>query len=224
MITQMDNNDPQKRKMKKDQNPPPVTLSNRCVETSAQINHVLSVMAMTSASLANYKRQGYSEETKEHPLKLSEGELALEKTLWAACSRMEKILDDDARWDDTFQRKVEKEYDELHKLQMDAIEQQKRAAAEVVSPHFRYRPDLKRLRNGQWMAILGNDDQLEFAIYGIGDSAQQAMEEFDMVFNKGVPASVFQFALKREAALNNGTEHPTFPNQEQVNEKSNDKE
>jgi len=222
MVTEMGGNQPsQNRKMK---NPPAVSLSNRCVETGNQIQNVLQVMGMTATSLANYKRQGYAEDKVEHPLKLSEGELALEKTLWAACARMEKILDDDARWDDTFQRKIEKEYDELHKLQMEAIETQKKAAAEVTSPHFRYRPDLKRLKNGQWMAILGDDTQLEFAVYGIGDSAQMALEEFDNVFIKGVPESVFQFALKREAALNAGTEQPTFPNQEQVNEKSNDKE
>jgi hypothetical protein len=222
MVTEMGGNQPsQNRKMK---NPPPVTLSNRCVETGNQIQNVLQIMGMTSASLATFKRQGYTEEKEQHPLKMSEGEIALEKTLWAACARMEKILEDDSRWDDTFQRKIEREYDELHKLQMEAIEQQKKAANEVTSPHFRYRPDLKRLKNGQWMAILGDDTQLEFAVYGIGDSAQMALEEFDNVFIKGVPMSVFKYALQREAALDSGTACPNFPNQEQINEKSNDKE
>ena len=97
---------------------------------------------------------------------------------------MQKIMNEDARWNDDFQRKVEKDYNDLHDLQMDAIAKQKAAADEVTSPHFRYRPELHRMRDGRWMALIGDTDHLEFAIYGIGTSAQQALEEFDSVFER----------------------------------------
>ncbi len=229
MDFQMGGNQPsQNTKMKKEKEIPQLALSNRCVETSAQINQVLQVMAMTSASLSNYKRQSFSmfdDEGKsqaKHPLKMTEGELALEKTLWSACARMEKILNDDSRWADDFQRKIEREYDELHALQMKAIAKQKEAADEVTSPHFRYRPDLKRLRDGRWMAILGDVEHLEFAIYGVGVSAHLALLDFDSVFRTGVPASVAAYAQQREAALENGHIVPPFPNKEQTHEKNDD--
>lgn len=205
-----------------------LALSNRCVETAAQIQQVLQVIGLTASALQGGMHRPFNmykedEEAETRPLKMTEGQIALEKTLWAACDRMEKILGEDARWSDEFQRKVEKDYDELHKLQMEAIEKQRAAAAEVTSPHFRYRPDLKRLRDGRWLAILGDDQHLEFAIYGIGNSAQLALEEFDSVFLRGVPASVLRWAANREAAFEAGLNHTeAFPNQDQIHEKNTD--
>lgn len=200
-----------------------VVLSNRCIETQAQMQNLLQVMGMTASALQTHRpafnffnpESGDTPRQQDGPVPMTEGQIALENTLRAACERMEKLLNDDSRWDDTFQRRVEKEYDELHKLQMEMIDGQRAAAAEVTSPHFRYRPELQRLRNGQWMAILGDPAQLEFAIYGIGDSAQQAMEEFDHVFRKGVPKSLAIWLERRAADITAGQETEPFPNQEQ---------
>ena len=86
MDFKMGGNQPsQNTSMKKEKPIQPLALSNRCIETSAQINHVLQVMATTAASLSGYKRQMgmFGEETtpKEHPMQMSEGEIAPEKRL-----------------------------------------------------------------------------------------------------------------------------------------------
>lgn len=204
-----------------------LALSNRCVETSAQIQQVLQVIGLTTGALFGGRSHSMFDEggVPKEQGKLTEGQVAVENTLRAACERMEKILNDDARWSDDFQRKIEKEYDDLHAQQMATIAAQRAAAAELTTPHFRYRPDLHRLRDGRWMAILGDTEKLEFAIYGIGESAQQAVEEFDCAFLKGVPLSVLQWADKREADIEAGRPAMTpFPNQEQIHEKNNDTE
>lgn len=219
----------QNSKMKKNRREPEIkqlALSNRCVETAAQIQQVLQVMAMTSSALFSHRQSLYDESSVPKEVghvNMTEGQVAVENTLRAACERMEKILNDDARWSDSFQRKIEKEYDDLHAVQMSAVAAQQAAAAELVTPHFRYRPDLKRLRDGRWMALLGDESHLEFAIYGIGETAQQAIEEFDSVFLQGVPLSVAQWAAKREADIEAGRPAITpFPNSEQTHEKNND--
>jgi hypothetical protein len=187
-----------------------VDLSNRCVETQAQIRMVSDVIALTTSALSRF--QGGAEEGK---YKDRESEIALDKTLWSACERMQAILNDTTRWDDTFQRKIEKEYNELHELQMVAIDNQRKAAAEVTSPHFRYRPDLKRLVDGRWLVILGDENQLEFAVYGVGTSPQLAMESFDEAFNKGVPPAVVAWCQERETNFESGSKHTKpFPNQQ----------
>lgn len=227
MAIQMGGEVPSKNpKMKKPNHQ--LVLSNRCVETQAQIQNLIQVMGLTSSALQTHRpasffsiESGDTPKQSDGPVPMTEGQIALENTLRAACERMEKILNNDSRWDDTFQRKVEDDYDKLHKLQMEMIDGQKAAAAEVTSPHFRYRPDLQRLQNGQWMAILGDAAHLEFAIYGIGDSAQQAMEEFDHVFRTGVPKSLSIWLERRAADIEAGREPQPFPNQEQ-NEKQND--
>jgi hypothetical protein len=201
---QINQNDPMKKKPFGT-----VQLSNRCVETQAQIFNVLQVMGMTSSALG---RSMFAPE-EERSGKMTEGQIALEATLIAACERMDAILKDPARWDDSFQRKVEKEYEELHALQSSTLEAQRKAAAELTSPHFRYRPDLKRLVDGRWMAILGHEDELQFAIYGIGNSAQEALEDFDAVFTKGIPKSLLPYLSEREQALESGEQTPPFPKQ-----------
>ena len=216
---------PTMRKQKEPQGQ--VVLSNRCIETQAQIQNVLQIMGTTASALSTHRPTNiFGQESGDAPREagpMTEGQIALENTLRNACERMDKILTNDSLWNDEFQRKVEKEYEELHRLQMETIERQKAAAAEVTSPHFRYRPELQKLRNGQWMAILGDAQQLEFAIYGIGDSAQQAMEEFDHVFLKGVPRSLELWLEKRRTDMDDGRTPEPFPNQTQ-NTNTNDNE
>jgi hypothetical protein len=223
MAIQMGSDTPQQNApVKKNDKLGQVVLSNRCLETQAQLAMLMNVMALTSgASMARV----HGEESGPH--KMTEGQIALENTLVAACARADAILADATRWDNSFQTKVEKEYADLHELQMKALEAQRAfseaqraAAAECCTPHFRFRPDLKRLKNGQWLCILGSEDALEFAVYGIGDSAQQSIDEFDTAFTKGVPASVLSWAERREKDLEAGKtlEPPLQENNEQRND------
>jgi hypothetical protein len=209
---------------------PQLALSNRTVETAAQVTHVLHVIGNLAGALSQYQFRPMNLFDVDNggtpkdppPFKMTEGQIALEKTLWAACDRMEKILGDDTRWDSSFQTKVEKDYDELHKLQMDAIEKQRAAAEEVTSPHFRYHPALHRLQDGNGMAVLGDVKRLEFAVYGIGDSAQRALEEFDCVFRQGIPKNVAEWCQGREQDFESKRTLKPFPNKEQTHEKNND--
>lgn len=195
-------------------NLPQVRLSNRCLETQAQIMTVLQVMGMASGALGQFLNW----KDPEHPLKMTEGQIALEKTLWSACERMQNLLDDSARWDNSFQEKVEQEYDKLTKLQTDTLTAQRAAAQEITTPHFRYRPALMRLVDGGWMAIIGDVDHLEFAVYGVGKTVQAAIEDFDEVFLRGVPKSVMAWCNRREENFETGkpTDEP-YPNKEKIN-------
>ena len=199
---------------------PQVQLSNRCIETQQQVLTLLQVMGMTSSALAHTYR--FDEDGRMTKLELTEGQVALEKTLWNACERMNSLLQDTARWDNSFQDKVEKEYNELHALQIETMKAQHAAAAEIIKPHFQYRPALMRTVNGGWMAILGDVDHLEFAVYGIGETAQAALEDFDAVFLNGVPPSVLDYCQKRVKALEAGEPVPPFPNTEKTHEPSDD--
>lgn len=213
--------------MNKNRQPPipQLVLSNRCIETQAQINQLMQVLGMTSSTVGHFVR--LSEESKNP---MPEGAIAVENALVACCERIEKIMHNDSLWDDTFQRRVEKEYDELHKVhaesirnqrattaaQLATIQAQQKAAEEVVSPHFRYRPDFKRMRDGRWMALIGDENNLEFAIFGIGTSMQAALDDFDCMFKRGVPLAVAKHLEERANSLEAGTPVPDYPNENDI--------
>ena len=112
-----------------------------------------------------------------------EARIALENTLIKACDRLDKILSDDRRWSIDYQMGLEDEFKKSHANNVAFLEAQRTAAEEVASPHFQHRPKLAKSQDGQlWIAILGDENDLDNAITGIGRTPEEALQEFDKNF------------------------------------------
>lgn len=194
-------------------------LSQREVLTRFQVDTVLSVIAMTLSGMGHFLRSPndpIDSTTKIVPSN-SEAHIAVENTLQAACARLDQILADEKRWDTKFQDKVEADYEEAHRIQIETYVAQRDAAAEVFSPHFRYRPTLHRLMDGTWCAFLGDLEHMDQGIVGIGQFPREAMEAFDDAFNGIINEKVLAWCKAREHAFEQGTEFTApFPSQEQT--------
>lgn len=155
--------------------------SLREATTAQQTQTLLQVVNTMLMSLGHFIHAPGEEPSEANRL-AGEPRVAAETTFILACEALDNIIKDQSRWSTEFQTKVEKSYLEAHEKNLAFIEAQRRAAEEVASPHFRYRPGLHRLLGGKWCALLGDINNQDHAIMGIGDSPDAAMKNFDEVF------------------------------------------
>jgi len=147
---------------------------------------------------------------------------AAESAFIKCCAALETVLDDSTRWTLEVQNVVESQIKESLRAQAKYFESQTALTEMQRCPHYVYKPYLMPLIDGRFMAFLGDINDLENAIIGIGESPAEALFSFDEVFNKGViPDSMVDWLASREAAAQAGKPMPKFPHeikQEKPNE------
>jgi hypothetical protein len=190
-----------------------VHIEQRAAATRQQIDTLLQVSGLALTALASLRDLSGDEQ-------LLEGEslIAAENTFIRAFDRVDQILADDSRWNMAFQDQVEKDY---HALAAQALEFQKAqtaASKNVGSPHFRYSPKLMKLTDGNWVALLGDPEDLDSCLLGVGSNPAEAITAFDEVFNGNIPKHVQEWLGKQEECTDEGKENPDpFPKYEQKN-------
>lgn len=205
--------------------PAPSQYLHRDLSTQNQLSMLLSVAQCAMNFLTVEEPDLESGETPKETQDLSgETRLAAETTFIKAMAKIDSILDDKNRWGLDYQLALERQYCEDHyermqtfreqqialKLEQKKALAQKMAAEEVSSPHFRYKPVLVQDEdNGQWAAILGDLNDLDHSIIGVGASPAAALRAFDTVFSGGVPEKYRQLVEQREKELND-SKHETL--------------
>jgi hypothetical protein len=173
--------------------PNPIQVLHRDLSTQSQLGMLMSV----SATMMNFIR--VVEKTEEEcglTPHLTEGNIAAENTLVAACERIDSIIKDDKRWGLEFQTRIEELFNKNTELAREVAEGQKklideslareRAQMEVVilsqKPHIVFRPRLFTMPDHTWIAFLGEPADLRSGIMGTGKSPVAALESFDNAF------------------------------------------
>lgn len=188
---------------------PAEVLLHRDLSTGQQINMLLSVCNTMLAALINPERE---HETIPGKRALAgEAHVAAENTFIKACDRLDSIINEKLRWGIGYQLRLEDQYNERHteqlnllKSQQRAEEQRRRSAETVVAPHFRYRPSLLKLETGEWLAFLGNPENLDNAILGLGPNPEAALASFDSAFTGNIAPEIKKWLEQREDDLENG--------------------
>lgn len=179
--------------------------------SSVQINNLLQVIAV----LAQTAKDSESSEggALDGGVKLS-----LHSSIITACSRLDCLLEETARWDVkdyvALSATMQSMYDENTRL----IQEQRAAYAEASSAHNKYKPQLVRLTNGKWLAISGNMNDIDNALVGLGDCPADAIAAFDDMFRGQVNDKVAAIIetdknekSKQQTVDGIGTEGPTQP-------------
>jgi hypothetical protein len=176
---------------------------NREAVTTGQLANALQVCSMTVTALINPWR-GFVEG--EDAPKNPEARIALENTLIKACNRLDEILSDDRRWSVDYQMALEDEFKKSHAQNLRYVEAHASAAEEVASPHYQHRPKLAKSADGKmWVAILGDERDLNNALVGIGRTPEEALAEFDKNFQgKENSPEVIAFLKQRAEQTNYG--------------------
>ena len=188
---------------------PAEVLLHRDLSSSQQVGMLLSICHPLIQVLFSTDRE--AENIPGKRTLSGEARLAAENTFIKVCDRLDTILDDKARWGIDYQLKLEQQYNERHsqqialmEAQQKAAEQQKASAAAVVAPHFRYKPALIPLEDGAWAAFLGNVEDLDSGILGVGPSPGAALKSFDDAFNGELTPAVKNWLEQHEKDLESG--------------------
>jgi hypothetical protein len=184
-------------------------MASREIVTRYQLDSLMQVLGMSSSALAHFLR--IDPNTDKLTACETEARISIENTVRSACERMDTILREESRWSMDFQLDAEKKFSEAQVLNNQLLQKQRDAAAEITSPHFRYRPTMLRLVDGSWCAFLGNIDFMEQGVVGVGDSPAEAIEAFDDAWHGVTNEKVLAWAKQREKHLETGIPLGPFP-------------
>jgi hypothetical protein len=169
--------------------------------TNNQIEGLLRVHAAMTSALA-YVRPG-GDATLE-PALSGESKAAVEVVLWRVCDQLERIVTDPNRWNTTFQKGLELRAESLFKQQQEFLAAQIAASQEVSKPHFKYRPEMKKLQGGGWICFVGDIEKPEEGncIIGVGQTPAEAVEAFDEQFHGRITPYMKKWLAEREQESN----------------------
>ena len=134
---------------------------------------------------------------------------AVQATLITACRRLDMLLEDDSRWGIQGHDRLENHLAGLYHEHAKTLRLQQQQIYELAKPHIRHNPQLGRLNDGSWIAFLGDINDINNAIVGVGGCPAQALEAFDEMFNGRVPSHLQAWIAVREEALQNGLRPPS---------------
>jgi len=174
---------------------PTIVLQTREVMTQAQVMPILHMVQALVSCL-----NGPAFMTDETARKELDGgvKAAMESTIVRACSRLDSILDENPRWTIS-----ESPVEKYLSTQSALAEAQMKLTQHAMKPHQRHKPALIKMSDGNWCAILGDVDDLENAVTGIGRTPQEALEAFDGMFTGQIPPALLDFLNAIKTKLEN---------------------
>jgi|SRR6185295_9539333 len=176
-----------------------VPFPQRDVVTYNQISNLIQVgsFAVSSMIAGNHAEPQKS-------IELDGGCKSSAETLFIkVCDKLDDILNDTDRWTFDSQHTLEGKLEKIYDQQSVFIEEQTKAAREVNTPHFSYRPILNRLPvTGEWLAYIGDLEDLDNAVVGIGKTPREALEAFDSLFTGDpMPDKLVEWLQERQMQL-----------------------
>jgi hypothetical protein len=176
-----------------------IQLPQRDSVTNLQVSTLLNVVMTLTGVLLNPTRENDDPNWRDRK-KLDGGALAAAETTFInVCSRIDEILADKTRWNFEAQNQLESEIAKVYQQQRLALKAQTEATEEISSPHRQYNPKLVKLSDSSWIAILGDENNLDNAIVGVGYSPAEALAAFDGMFKGDLPDSVAHWLAEHEA-------------------------
>lgn len=191
---------------------PNVTLPNRDNSVSQQLGAILTavnILGIVRLNLAEAK----SDET-EGGKTDGGATMAVEASIITACNRIDEMISEGSRWSVDLLDKLETQMLGLYEQQQKMFEAQTRLSDEVAAPHSAARPQLLRLQDGNWAALVG-DPNTASCIIGVGPNPADALKNFDEVFHGGTANLPKAFLEKYENQLGASTIGAPEPKPEQ---------
>ena len=184
----------------------PINLPHRDQVTAFQVQTVLNIVGVLSGVL--HGPPVFIEQNIPQKKELDGGvKNSVETTLIHACSRLDDILTDPARWTFAMQEHLEYKLAALYHEETIWRQAQTRMINEHNSPHYNYNPTIIKLDTNEYIAIMGDPQDMDNAVYGVGESPAQALEAFDTVFNGGMPDSMVRWLAKQEQLAKEQRQH-----------------
>lgn len=131
---------------------------------------------------------------------------AAEMTFIECCNALTDIVRDKTRWNLTLQRALEIQTLKINQAHIEVLAAQKQSIESLAKPSSRFHPSLVRMTDGMYAAYLGDIDNPETALVGIGRTAELAFEAFDSLFAGQVPSDMLEWLHTQKQKLKQNNE------------------
>ncbi|MCI0695676.1 hypothetical protein L0337_27195 [candidate division KSB1 bacterium] len=125
-------------------------------------------------------------------------------TFIKVCDRIDKIVEDESRWDLKITQNLEDQAKEVLQYHKALLGEQIIATKIMVLPHNRFRPAIYTMEDGTVVAELGD-------FIAAGKSPAEALQAWDMLFVGEIDPKIFEWLKQREEAIDEGTPPPPAP-------------
>lgn len=171
----------------------------REITTQLQINSLLNIAGtMMGALLVPH----HNFEPHHRRPELDGGcQSAAEMTFIECCNALTDIIRDKSRWSLEVTKVLELQAVKINQTHIEVLQAQKRSIEAFNTPSYRFKPSLVRLQDGMYCAYLGDLENPEQSLVGIGKTADEAFRAFDMLFFGQVPNAMVDYLLAHEEKL-----------------------
>lgn len=179
-----------------------LSLPNRDVATQVQLGSLLSVVHALSHSMAMLPHEREYNGEKGAPV-LPEALIAGENALIKTFEQIENIVSDKDRWNFDAQRTMEAKLAAAYEAIKRSHNEQIIALRKSLAPNKVEGARLGRLDDGSYICWVGQKDNFDKCIFGIGASPEEAQTMFDQMFRGEIPKELLNWARSK---FNNITE------------------
>lgn len=168
--------------------------------TQLQVQNLLNIAGTMMAALL-VPNHNISEPHHSKPELDGGCKSAAEMTFIESCNALTDILRDKSRWSLEVTKVLELQAVKLNQYHIDVLTEQKKALAAMNTPSYRFHPELVRTSDGMYCAYLGDIDNPEASLVGIGKTAEAAFHAFDELFSGRIPNEMVSYLLAQEERL-----------------------
>jgi|SRR5712664_121119 len=186
----------------------PFGMPHRDTVTGLQVTTLLSAINVLQNFLLNPTRDtadGWKNPELDGGVRSS-----IEASVIRICDRLDIIIGDETRWSLDLQNILEEQLMQLNEKAAELADLQIAANKEILTPHFRYKPTILRLTDGNWAVMLGEVEQ-PGAIVGFGATINDAIANFDDQFSGPMDSEIVAWLAIRQQAIADGKLPPPMP-------------
>lgn len=177
----------------------PISLPQRDSVTSLQVSTLLNVGVALMGVLLHPTREHDDPKWRDNKA-LDGGVLhSAEATFIGVCNRLDSIIADQSRWDFASQNTLEAKLSQVYGAHIEFTKAQTAVARDLILPHRKFNPKLFKLPDGNWAAILGDLNNLDNAIIGVGVTPALALSAFDGMVTGKLPDHLVHWLAENEA-------------------------
>jgi hypothetical protein len=166
--------------------------------TRSQLETLHTVIQALSPFLLGQDRHYFFHQAEEQVDKKIDGGVALSASLSFinVCSRIDAILEDKSRWDTSAHDKLYDAIAAVQKAQVDYLTAQADGAKMQQRPSVQFKPTIAN-DGTQFIAFYGDIEKRGYAIIGVGETPQRALDDFDQRFLKTPQEQIIMAAESR---------------------------
>lgn len=173
----------------------------REVTTAMQINNLLGIVNTMASALLS-PRIDLDNPHHDKPELDGGCQSAVGMVLIDSCNRLSDILRDKSRWELTITSALELQALRINQKNIEVLEEKKKAVAWLNTPSYKLKPELLRIQDGKFAVYIGDINEPNKSLIGIGSTPEKAFAAFDELFAGRIPQDMVEYLIEKDEQIN----------------------